>query len=152
MPATSRLNDELNRREWPQFLLARGRAKEAQAAAATLSAHPLPLVRALGDILASRVSLRFAGPRRLRTPGIAASSRCVRRGTMGGVLVPDFQLAQGEHLMRSGQIEQGRALLRDAAAKLRAQSGPDAWIQTLFALEGIARLAREQGDWIWLRR
>ena len=67
---------------------------------------------------------------------------------MGGVLVPDFQLAQGEHLMRAGQLEQGRALLRDAAAKLRAQSGPDAWIQTLFALEGIARLAREQGDWI----
>jgi tetratricopeptide (TPR) repeat protein len=68
-------------------------------------------------------------------------------GAVGGVLVPDFQLAQGEHLLRSGQIEQARTLLRDAAGKLRAQSGPDAWIQSLFALEGIARLARQQGDW-----
>ena len=127
MPATSRLNDELNRREWPQFLLARGRAKEAQAAAATLSAHPLPLVRALGDILASRA--RRASPAQ---EAVEAGNRGLKQmraaGTMGGVLVPDFQLAQGEHLMRGGQTEQGRALLRDAAAKLRAQSGPDAAI------------------------
>ena len=147
MPATSRLNDELNRREWPQFLLARGRAKEAHAAAATLSAHPLPLVRALGDILASRALAALRRPEEAAEAGNRGLQQMRAAGTMGGVLVPDFQLAQGEHLMRSGQIEQGRALLREAAAKLRAQSGPDAWIQTLFALEGIARLAREQGDW-----
>ena len=147
MPATSRLNDELNRREWPQFLLARGRAKEAQAAAATLSAHPLPLVRALGDILASRALAALRRPEEAVEAGNRGLKQMRAAGTMGGVLVPDFQLAQGEHLMRGGQTEQARALLRDAAAKLRAQSGPDAWIQTLFALEGIARLAREQGDW-----
>jgi tetratricopeptide (TPR) repeat protein len=62
--------------------------------------------------------------------------------------VPDFQLAQGEHLLRSGQADQARAMLRDAAAKLRAQSGPDAWAQTLFALESVGRVARESGDWI----
>ena len=148
MPATSRLNDELNRREWPQFLLARGRAKEALAAAATLSAHPLALVRALGDIMASRALAALRRPEEAAEAGNRGLKQMRAAGTMGGVLVPDFQLAQGEHLMRAGQLEQGRALLRDAAAKLRAQSGPDAWIQTLFALEGIARLAREQGDWI----
>jgi tetratricopeptide (TPR) repeat protein len=147
MPATSRLNDELNRREWPQFLLARGRAKEAHAAAATLSAHPLPLVRALSDILASRALAALRRPEEAAEAGNRGLQQMRAAGTIGGVLVPDFQLAQGEHLMRSGQIEQGRALLREAAAKLRAQSGPDAWIQTLFALEAIARLAREQGDW-----
>jgi tetratricopeptide (TPR) repeat protein len=148
MPATSRLNDELNRKEWPQFLLARGRAKEAQAAAAALSTHPLPLVRALSEILASRSLAALRRPEEAAEAGNRALQQMRAAGTMGGVLVPDFQLAQGEHLLRSGQIEQGRALLRDAAAKLRAQSGPDVWIQTLFALEGIARLAREQGDWI----
>ena len=147
MPATSRVNDELNRREWPQFLLARGRAKEAQAAAATLSAHPLPLVRALGDILTSRALAALRRPEEAAEAGNRGLQQMRAAGTIGGVLVPDFQLAQGEHLMRSGQIEQGRALLREAAAKLRAQSGPDAWIQILFALEAIARLAREQGDW-----
>ena len=148
MPATSRLNDELNRREWPLFLLARGRPKEARAAAAVLSKHPLLLVRALSDILASRslAALRLAD--QAAEAGNRALKQMREAGAIGGVLVPDFQLAQGEHLVRSGQAEQGRALLRDAAAKLRAQSGPDAWIQTLFALEGIARLAREHNDWV----
>jgi hypothetical protein len=38
-------------------------------------------------------------------------------------------------------------MLRDGAAKLRAQSGPDAWVQALFSLEGVARTARELNDW-----
>ena len=138
----------MNRKEWPQFLLARGRAKEAQAAAAALSRHPLPLVRALSDILASRALAALRLPAEAADAGNRALKQMKAAGTIGGVLVPDFQLAQGEHLLRSGQVEQGRVLLRDAGAKLRAQSGPDAWIQSLFALEGIARLAREHNDWI----
>src|SRR6266849_2041218 len=43
--------------------------------------------------------------------------------------------------------EGGRAMLRDAAAKLLAQTGPDAWVQTLFSLEAVSRTARELGDW-----
>ena len=148
LPATSRLYDELNRREWPQFLLARGRTNEAQAAAAALSRHPLPLVRALSDILASRALAAMRLPAQAADAGNRALARMREAGAIGGVLVPDFELAQGEHLLRSGQVEQGRTLLRDAAAKLRAQSGPDAWIQTLFALEGIGRLAREHNDWM----
>ena len=31
--------------------------------------------------------------------------------------------------------------------KLRAATGPDEWTQGLFALEAIARAAREAGDW-----
>jgi tetratricopeptide (TPR) repeat protein len=147
LQATSRVNDELNRKEWPNFLLARGRAKEAQAAAATLSAHPLPLVRALGDIVASRALAALRRPQEAADAGNRALKQMRAAGTIGGVLVPDFQLAQGEHLLRSGQVEQARTMLRDAAAKLRAQSGPDAWVQALYALEAIARLAREQGDW-----
>jgi tetratricopeptide (TPR) repeat protein len=148
MPATPRVTEELNRKEWPNFLLARGRAREALAAAATLSAHPLPLVRALADILASRALAALGRPQEAADAGNRALKQMRAAGTSGGILVPDFQLAQGEHLLRSGQVEQARALLREAAAKLRAQSGPDAWIQSLFALEGIARVARERGDWI----
>jgi tetratricopeptide (TPR) repeat protein len=147
MPATSRLTEELNRKEWPNFLLARGRAREAEAAAAALRVHPLPLVRALSDILASRALAALRRPQEAADAGNRALKQMRAAGTVGGVLVPDFQLAQGEHLLRSGQTDQARAMLRDAAAKLRAQSGPDAWVQTLFALETIARIAREQNDW-----
>jgi hypothetical protein len=105
----------------------------------------------LSDILASRALAAMGAAAQAADAGNRALKQMRAAGTVGGVLVPDFQLAQGEHLLRGPtvrEVEQGRALLRDAAAKLRAQSGPDAWIQTLFALEGIARLARQQNDWI----
>ena len=34
-----------------------------------------------------------------------------------------------------------------AAQKWRALPGPDAWTQSLFRLEALARSAREVGDW-----
>ena len=147
MPATTRTNEELNRREWPAFLLARGRAQDALAAAGSLSKHPLPLVRALADILASRSLSALKRHEEAAEAGNRALRQMRSAGPPGGVLVPDFQLAQGEHLMRSGQTDAARSMLRDTAAKLRAQAGPDAWVQTLFALEIVGRLAREHGDW-----
>jgi tetratricopeptide (TPR) repeat protein len=147
MPATARTNEELNRREWPAFLLARGRAQDALAATSSLSKHPLPLVRALADILASRSLSALKRNEEAAEAGNRALRQMRSAGPAGGVLVPDFQLAQGEHLMRSGQTDAARSMLRDTAAKLRAQAGPDAWVQTLFAFEIIGRLAREHGDW-----
>jgi tetratricopeptide (TPR) repeat protein len=147
MPATQRTNEELNRREWPAYLLARGRAPDALAAATSLSKHPLPLVRALADIIVSRSLSALKRHDEAAEAGNRALKQMRSAGPTGGVLVPDFQLAQGEHLMRSGQIDAARSLLRDATAKLRAQAGPDAWVQTLFALESVGRLAREHGDW-----
>ena len=42
---------------------------------------------------------------------------------------------------------EGRTLLKDVQKRLRALLGPDAWIQSLFRLESIARTARDVGDW-----
>jgi tetratricopeptide (TPR) repeat protein len=147
MPATARTNEELNRREWPIFLLARGRSQDALTASSNLRKHPLPLVRALADILASRSLSALKRNEEAAEAGNRALRQMRAAGPTGGVLVPDFQLAQGEHLMRSGQTDAARSMLRDTATKLRAQAGPDAWVQTLFALELIGRLARENGDW-----
>ena len=147
VPASSRTADELNRREWPLFLLARGRSKEALEAARALTRHPQPLVQALGDILATRSFTALRQPQEAAEAGNRALRQMRAIGASGGILVPDFELAQGEHLLRSGQTETARTMLRGAAAKLRAQSGPDAWVQTLFALEAVARAARDSGDW-----
>ena len=68
-------------------------------------------------------------------------------GPAGGVLVPEYELLQGEFLLRTGQAENGRAMLRSAAAKLRDASGPDAWVMTLFSLEAIVRTASDLGEW-----
>jgi tetratricopeptide (TPR) repeat protein len=55
--------------------------------------------------------------------------------------------ARGELLLRTGARDEARVLLKDVQARLRAVPGPDAWMEALFRLEEIARLAREAGDW-----
>lgn len=147
MPSIGRVTEELKRKEWPLFLLARGRAREALAAAGALIDHPAPLVGALGHVLASRSLMAL---HRLE-PAAEAGNNALRRmralGPPGGILVPDLQLSQGEYLLRTREAVNGRAMLRDAVAKLRTQTGADTWIQTLYVLEGVGRSARELGDW-----
>jgi hypothetical protein len=48
---------------------------------------------------------------------------------------------------RQGRGPEARRALEDVARTLRSIPGPDAWIQALFRLEAIARVAREAGDW-----
>jgi tetratricopeptide (TPR) repeat protein len=64
-----------------------------------------------------------------------------------GVVKPYANALRGEILLRSGQPEEGARLLREIQAQIRAIPGPDAWIQALFRLESIARVAREAGNW-----
>src|SRR5262249_38090614 len=51
------VEQEFNKREWPVFLLARGRARDALAAAGVLAAHQSPLVSATGHIEVGRAHL-----------------------------------------------------------------------------------------------
>ena len=138
---------DLDRTEWPAFLLARGRAAEALAAADSLTVASPPLVQALGHLMASHALLALARADAAAERGNTALGQMRASGPLGGVLLPEFQLVQGEFLLRTGRALEGRSMLREAAVKLRAQSGPDAWVQTLFSLEGVARTARELNDW-----
>jgi hypothetical protein len=54
---------------------------------------------------------------------------------------------QGEIALRTADREKGRRLLLEAATRVRAMPGPDGWSQALFALESMARSARQVGDW-----
>jgi tetratricopeptide (TPR) repeat protein len=136
-----------NKRTWPDFLIARGRADDALAASRTLIAHPVTLVRAIGHIEAGRASLA-AG----RFDAAAAESnvalRELRAAADGQALVaPALQQLQGEFFVRTGQREKGRAMLEELAVRLRALPGPDNWVQALFTLESIAQSARAGGEW-----
>jgi hypothetical protein len=75
-------------------------------------------------------------------PTLAAGLTVTRRA-----VEPWVDTLRGEILLRDGKAAEGRALLQDVQKRLRAIPGPDAWIQALFRLEGIARVAREAGDW-----
>lgn len=138
----------VNKREWPAFLLARGRAADSLAAANILIAHPHPVVQATGHIEAGFVFLATG-----RYADAAAASnaalKLLRNATDGqGLAAISLEALQGEFLLRTAQRDKGRAVMERVAQKLRALPGPDAWTQSLFRLEAMARAAREVGDWL----
>jgi tetratricopeptide (TPR) repeat protein len=143
---SSLLVQEFNKREWPVFLLARGRAREALAAAGVMAAHRSPVVSAAGHVEAGRARLALGQFKEAADEGNTALR--LMRGTEGAGLVADsLQAFQGEFLLRTGKPAQGRPMLEDVVRKTRARPGPDAWAQALFTIEAIARAAREVGDW-----
>jgi tetratricopeptide (TPR) repeat protein len=144
--SSSLLVQEFNKHEWPAFLLARGRAQEALAAAGVMAAHRSPVVSAAGHVEAGRARMALGQFKEAADEGNAALR--LMRGVEGaGIVAAPLQAFQGEFLLRTGKTEQGRPMLEDVVRKARALPGPDAWAQTLFTIEAIARAARDVGDW-----
>ena len=144
---SSLLMQVVNKRDYPAFLVGRGRLEEALAAARTLASHPHPVAQAAGHIEAGFVLLamnRFAD-------GGAASNAALRalKSAPGGqeLAVIPLEALQGEFRLRTAQRERGRQMMESAAKKWRSLPGPDAWSQSVFRLEALARSARQVGDW-----
>ncbi len=144
--SSSLVGQEFNKREWPVFLLARGRAQDALAAALVMAAHRSPVVSAAGHVEAGHARLALGQFKEAADEGNTALR--LMRGTEGAGLVADsLQAFQGEFLLRTGKADKGRPMLEDVVRKVRARPGPDAWAQALFTIEAIARAAREVGNW-----
>src|SRR5688500_2228134 len=144
---SSLLVQVVNKRDYPAFLVGRNRLEDALAAAKTLAAHPHPVAQAAGHIEAGFTLLamnRYAD-------GANASNAALRAlkaapGGQGLAVIP-LEALQSEFRLRTAQREQGRQGMERAAQKWRALPGPDAWTQSLFRLEALARSARQVGDW-----
>ena len=144
---SSLLVQVVNKREYPAFLIGRNRLEEALAAAKTLATHPHPVVQAAAHTEAGFALLamnRFAD-------GANASNAALRALKVApdgqALAVIPLEALQGEFRLRTAQREQGRQAMERAAQKWRALPGPDAWTQSLFRLEALARSARQVGDW-----
>jgi tetratricopeptide (TPR) repeat protein len=145
--ASPLLVQEFNKREWPMFLLARGRAGEALEAAMVMAAHRSPVVSATGHVMAGHARLAL-GDFKAAADEANAALRLMRGSPIGAGLVANaLQAVQGEFLLRTGQRDKARPMLEDVVRKVRAAPGPDAWSQALFTIESIARAAREVEDW-----
>ena len=138
--ASPMIVQEFAKREWPGFLIDRGRWDEAFAAAGTMIAHPSPIVGATGHILAGarpargtvcRGGRRGAAPRLLRPSRRRRPGRTAVRGTAGRVLPENRSAGKG-------------ARCSTASTKARAQPGPDQWSQ---ALTLTASHAGGRRDW-----
>jgi tetratricopeptide (TPR) repeat protein len=152
-PVTSYI--EFNRKAWPGFLLGTRRYDEALAAAREMATGSRwASGRAVGHALAAQAMLALGRVPEARKEMDAARSALEEMPATSGTLLysrgtvePYVDAARGELLMRTGEREQGRALLKEVQARIRAVPGPDAWMEALFRLEEIARVARELGDW-----
>ena len=149
---TMLLVQAVNKREWPEFLIARNRPTEALAAAKTLLSHPNQVVQATGFIEVGASALAMNRP----AEGAAASNAALKvlRSAKAGQSLAAIALdaLQGEVLLRTGQRDKGRSAMERAAQNWRGVSGPDAWTQSLFRLEALARTARSVGDWPFAAR
>ncbi len=144
---------EFNKKEFPGFLLARNRLDEALEAGAKLARGKWPAGRAAGHIMRGHA---FLAKNRLTEAReeLAAAEKELRTGPGSASPLPTRSSAQpyleglrGEILLRSGQNQEARAILKEFQRRVRGIPGPDAWTQALFRLEAVARAAREAGDW-----
>ena len=144
---TNLLVQAVNKREYPAFLIARNRPTEALAAAQQLLKHPSLVVQATGHIEAGFAHLTMNRP----ADGGASSNAALKalRSAQGGqgLAAIALEALQGEFLLRTAQRDKGRQVMERAAQKWRSLPGPDAWTQSLFRLEALARAARSVGDW-----
>ena len=134
----------LGRQRWDEALeaarpLTRGRWGATRAVAQALSGHAY-LGR--GQVDEARAALEAAERELAEVPARAAGIAVPR-----GQVQPWIDMLRGELLLREGAVAKARPILEGVAATLRATPGPDAWIQALFRLESMARLARDAGDW-----
>jgi tetratricopeptide (TPR) repeat protein len=138
----------VNKRAYPELLIARGQYDRALQAARVLAGHPSPLVRAAGHVTAGR-ALVAAGQFKAAADEANAALKALRDASGAQALVaPALEVLQGEFFLRSGQQkEKGRAMLDEVIRRMREATGPDTWAQTIFTIEEIARTARDAGDW-----
>jgi tetratricopeptide (TPR) repeat protein len=147
---------EFAKKEWPRFLLARGRKQEALAAANTMTRSKHAPTRATGHVIVGQILLSMNKLAEARAELAEAEKQVsdapstLGRGSAGGTppaVEPELEALRAEILLREGKAEDGRARFKEVERRLRALLGPDAWSQALFRLESIAQMAREAGDW-----
>jgi tetratricopeptide (TPR) repeat protein len=145
---------EYNQKALPIFLLGRGRWEDALASLRRFQAGKWASTRSVGHALAGHALLALGRNADARKALADAEREMATVPTMvgglavsRGAVLPYVDTLRGEMMLREGRPDEGRALLKDVQKRLRALFGPDAWIQSLFRLESIARTARDVGDW-----
>lgn len=149
---TNLLVQAVNKREYPSFLIARGRAADAVAAAKTMLSHPNLVVQATAHIETGFALLAMNRPADAAASSNAALKALRSAQGAQGLAAIELEALQGEFLLRTAQRDKGRAVMERAAQKWRSLPGPDAWSQSLFRLEALARAARAVGDWSFAAR
>jgi tetratricopeptide (TPR) repeat protein len=134
----------LGRQRWDEAALEAGRLANGKSGAARAVGQALvgDALLGRGRVTEARAALAAAERELAGVPVLAPGTSPSR-----GQVQPWMDMLRGELLIREGQNAEGRRILEGVARTLRAIPGPDAWIQALFRLESMARVARDAGEW-----
>jgi tetratricopeptide (TPR) repeat protein len=138
---------EFNRRAWPEFLLERGRAEEALAASQELVKGRWAMGRFAGHSLAGRALLALDRKEDARSELALAEREMEQLPVTVIKTLQDTVMLRAEILLREKSWDHANALMQQVEEQIMAIPGPDAWSETLFQLDSIARMARDAGDW-----
>jgi protein-disulfide isomerase len=147
LPAHSDLA-EFARKQWPEFLLSRGRAREALEQSQLLLQSSSRMGQFAAHTLIGRALVAMN-----RTEEAEKELRSARDDL---VLIPATEAdrlrsysetLRAEILLAQKKSAEGAALIKEIEEELRASAGPDARSQALIQLDSIARRARESEEW-----
>jgi tetratricopeptide (TPR) repeat protein len=140
-------------KEYPEFLLGRGRVNEALAAAQEMAGSTWPMARAAGHALAGSAHLQLNDAESAQAMLRKAEAELAglrEKGRFGPAAMfpgPYVDALKAELMLRSGKRAEAGELLKNAIQRIRAVPGPDAWTQALFRMEYMGKIARQYGDW-----
>jgi protein-disulfide isomerase/Tfp pilus assembly protein PilF len=147
LPAHSDLG-EFGRKQWPEFLLARGRAQEAFEQANILAENPSMMARFAGHTLKGRALLAMNRiDEAEQEMALARDALILIPAADADRLRPYSETLRAEILLSQKKSVEGVALMRQIEEQFRASPGPDARSQALIQLDSIARRARETEEW-----
>ncbi len=139
---------EFARKQWPEFLLARGRTQEALEQSQLLLQSPSRMGQFAAHTLIGRALVAMN-----RTEG-AEKELASARDDLVLVLATEAdrlrsysETLRAEILLSQRKSVEGAALMKDIEEQLRASAGPDAQSQALIQLDSIARRDRESQEW-----
>ena len=135
---------EFGHKQWPEFLLARGRAQEAFEQADILAQSPSMMARFAGHTLKGRalvVMNRVDDAQ--KEMALARDALILIPASDADRLRPYSDSLRAEILLAEKKSAEGVALMKEIEEQLRASPGPDARSQALIQLDSIARRARE---------
>jgi len=138
---------DFNRKDWPEFLLGRGRYEEALTASQELAQSPWAFARLAGHSLSGMALLTTE-----KVDGAEEQLRLAERDTeqlpLNLVATSQFpSTLRAALLLRNKQTEEGASILHDMAQSILARPGPDAWSASRFELETLALIARQNNVW-----
>ena len=141
-----------NQKQWPAFLLSRGKMQEALTAAEEMTRSKWASGRLMGYVLRGQALLSLGrhdeAQQQIALAGGQLKSISGPRAILLRGLATNYIDILREELRLTGPNKQEAvAMLEEIEKKLRIPQGPDAWSQALFDMENIARTARQAGAW-----